>query len=430
MRSRVVITGLGPVTSIGIGKEAFWRGALEGRSGGRKLDWPESILATCASRVGAPVTGFDPVQFGIPPKDVEILDPATQFALAGTFLALADAGISISPGDPRRSRPAMRGVDPERVAVILGTGIGGITTTEESHGRWSATRNRSGIKRYSLPMLIPNAPAAQIAIRYGALGECKTITTACAAGAMAIGDAYRHLRDGEADVAISGGTEALLTGSAGYALMGFDLIRTLTTRNESAEHASRPWDRDRDGFLLGEGAGIVILERLDFARARGARIYAEVAAYDTNCDGYSMMKLAPDGARIASMLRAVIGKASQEPADVAYINAHGTSTIPNDRIETRVFHEVFGAHAASLAVSSTKSMTGHAVGASGAIEAIATTLTIAESVIPPTINLEHPDPECDLDYVPLRARPARCPFALTTSYGFGGHNAALALRRL
>lgn len=429
MNSRVVITGVGPITSIGIGRSAFWQGAVAGKSGGRTLDWPAEVLRTCGSRVGAPVTGFDPRLFGVPEKDLEILDPATRFALAGTYLALADAGFTTAPVDPRKGRARIEQVESARIAVVLGTGIGGVTTTEASHARWASTFDRAGIKRYSLPMLMPNASAAQVAIRFGIAGECKTVATACAAGTMAIGDAFRLLRANEADVAIAGGTEALLTESAGYALMGFDLLRTLTTRNESAEHASRPWDRDRDGFLLGEGAGILVLERMDFAKARGGRIYAEIAAYETNCDAYSIMMLEPDGRRIADMIRAVVRKADQEPADVAYINAHGTSTIPNDRIETKVFHEVFQAHAGSLRVSSTKSMTGHAVGASGAIEAIATALALATGVIPPTINLDNPDPECDLDYIPKRPREARVDLALSTSYGFGGHNAALALRR-
>ena len=430
MGSRVVITGVGPVTSIGIGKKEFWEGSLGGRSGARRLDWPGHILATCGSRIGAPVTGFDPVTFGVPAKDLEILDPASRFALAGTYLALADASLTTAALDVKKGRLRIEQADPERCAVVLGTGIGGITTTETSHARWSATYDRAGIKRYSLPMLMPNAASAQIAIHYGVRGECKTVATACAAGTMALGEAFRLLRDDEADLVIAGGSEALLSGSAGYALMGFDLLRTLSTRNDDPERASRPWDSGRDGMVLGEGAGILILEKMDFARARGARIYAEIASYATNCDAYSIMVLEPSGHRIVDLVRSVIARSSQEPADVDYINAHGTSTIPNDRIETRVFHEVFGAHAGSLKISSTKSMTGHAVGASGGIEAIATALAIFEGVIPPTINYDRPDPECDLDYVPNLPRREGPELALSTSYGFGGHNAALSFRRV
>jgi 3-oxoacyl-[acyl-carrier-protein] synthase II len=374
--------------------------------------------------------GFDPARFGVPEKDVDILDPATRFALAGTHLALEDAGLATNPVDRKKGRARIADIDPARIAIVLGTGIGGVTTTEMSHAQWSSTYDRAGIKRYSLPMLMPNAASAQVAIRFGATGECKTVATACAAGTMAIGDAFRLLRAGEADIAISGGTEALLTDSSGYGLMGFDLLRTLTSRNDSPLTASRPWDRDRDGFLLGEGAGIVILERMEHAKARGARIYAEIAAYATNCDAYSIMMLEPDGQRICALVRDVLRKAEQAPHDVDYINAHGTSTIPGDRIETKVFHDVFGGHAGSLRISSTKSMTGHAVGASGGIEAIATALAVQTGVLPPTINLDHPDPECDLDYVANRARDSRCGLALSTSYGFGGHNAALAFRRI
>jgi 3-oxoacyl-[acyl-carrier-protein] synthase II len=279
-------------------------------------------------------------------------------------------------------------------------------------------------------MLIPNAPAAQIAIRYGAEGECKAVTTACAAGTMATGDAWRLLAAGEADVVITGGTEALLTASRGYPLMGFDLLRTLTTRNDAPEKASRPWDRDRDGFLLGEGACVLILERMDFAKARGAKLYAEVAGYATNCDAFSIMMLEPEGRKIADLMRALLARTGHGPEDIDYINAHGTSTIPNDRLETKVIKEVFGARAAGIAISSTKSLTGHAIGASGAIEAAATAMTIATGVIHPTINLDHPDPECDLDYVPHRARRSAVRAAMSTSYGFGGHNGALLLRKI
>ena len=431
MTSPVVITGLGPVTSIGIGRSAFWEGSLAGRSGGTRLEWPEKILATIGSRIGAPVKGFDPLAHGISAKDLDILDPASQFALAGAQLALVDAGLTVTLVDRKKGRSRVEGVDPARLAVVLGTGIGGITTTEESHTNWTTSFDRARCKRYSLPMLIPNAPAAQLAIRFGAEGECKTVTTACASGTMAIGDAYRLLRDGEADVVLTGGTEALLTQSEGYPLIGFDLLRTLTTRNDDPQRASRPFDRDRDGFLLGEGACVLVLERTEFARARRApRIYCEIAGYESNCDAYSLMMLDAEGRRIADMLRGVLRKSGLSTRDVRYLNAHGTSTIPNDRLETRVFREVFGADAGSLAVSSTKSMTGHAVGASGGIEAAATALALHSGILPPTINLENPDPECDLDYVPNRAREVRVDAAVSVSYGFGGHNAALALRRV
>ncbi len=319
-------------------------------------------------------------------------------------LALEDADLSVSVVDRKKGRTRIDQVDPSRLAVVLGTGIGGVSTIETSHRNWTTTYDRGRCKRYSLPMLIPNAPAAQIAIRYGAEGECKAVTTACAAGTMATGDAWRLLAAGDADVVITGGTEALLTGSRGYPLMGFDLLRTLTTRNDAPQKASRPWDRERDGFLLGEGACVLILERMDFAKARGAKVYAEVAGYATNCDAFSIMMLEPEGRKIADLMRALLARTGHAPGDIDYINAHGTSTIPNDRLETKVIKEVFGARAAGIAISSTKSLTGHAIGASGAIEAAATAMTIATGVIHPTINLDNPDPECDLDYVPHRAR--------------------------
>ena len=428
--NQVAITGIGPVTSIGIGRSAFWEAATAGRSGAKALDWPADILATLTSRIGAPLAGFDPTRYGVPAKDLEILDPASQFALAAVHLALEDAGLTMSVVDRKKGRTRIDQVEPSRLAVVLGTGIGGVSTIETSHRNWTTTYDRGRCKRYSLPMLIPNAPAAQIAIRYGAEGECKAVTTACAAGTMATGDAWRLLAAGDADVVITGGTEALLTGSCGYPLMGFDLLRTLTTRNDAPEKASRPWDRDRDGFLLGEGACVLILERMEFAKARGARIHAEVAAYATNCDAFSIMMLEPEGRKIADLMRDLLARAGHSPEDIDYINAHGTSTIPNDRLETKVIKEVFGARASRLAISSTKSLTGHAIGASGAIEAAATAMTLATGVIHPTINLDNPDPECDLDYVPNRSRRADVRAALSTSYGFGGHNGALLLRKV
>ena len=422
---RVVITGLGLVTSIGIGRERFWEASLAGRSGGRALDFPWLVPGPrFSTRFGAPVTGFCAADHEIAPREADLLDLGSQFAIAGSLMALRDAGFTLPAGGARGRGYRVGGVETERLAVILGTGIGGLQTIEESHRRWVESPDAQ-LRRYFLPMLIPNAPAAQVAIRFEAKGECKTITTACAAGTMATGDAFRAIRAGDCDVAITGGTDAILSDRDGYGLKGFDLLGAMSTRNEDPARASRPFDKTRDGFVLSEGAGILILEREDFARSRGARIYAEVLGYGTNCDAYHILMPDPEARSIVRLLTEVLRRAGVDPKDVGYINAHGTATPANDRVETIAIKRAFGSHAYDLLVSSTKSMTGHAIGAAGGIEAAATALSLHSGMVPPTINYEAPDPECDLNYVPNRAveRPVRV--ALSNSFGFGGHNAAL-----
>lgn len=428
MPDRVVITGVGVVSSIGIGKEDFWKNCLEGKSGGKKIDYPWMLEDSFYTRIGAPVNNFDPLKYNILNKEVNVLDSVTMFALASAYMSLQDSGFETRLCNPKKGFNETIGVDPERLVVSVGSGIGGLTTTEMSHDHWVRTRTKTR-QRYALPMLIPNAPAAQVAIKYQAKAECKAISTACAAGTMAIGDAYRILQDRKADIAISGGAEAVLTDFDGYGLQGFDLLRTMSTRNDDPEHASRPFDKERDGFVLSEGSAMLILERLDFAKARGARIYAEIAGYEANCDAYSMMMLEPDATQIIRLMKNIIHKNGVSPDEIDYINAHGTSTIPNDKIETYAIKQVFGKRAYDLFITSTKSMTGHAVAASGGIEAAATALAIYHKIIPPTINLEIPDPECDLNYVPGAPIEKEIKAALSNSFGFGGHNASLLLKK-
>jgi 3-oxoacyl-[acyl-carrier-protein] synthase II len=344
-------------------------------------------------------------------------------------MAIRDAGLEPELVDPKRKLRVVRGLDADRFAAVIGTGIGGIATIEESHGTWTRGRSRKGTKRYWLPMLIPNAVAAQVAIRFQARAECKAVVTACAAGTMAIGDAWRLIRDGEADAALTGGTEALLEGPDGYGLMGFDLLRVMSKRNGEPERASRPFDRDRDGFILSEGAGILFLEERERALARGARIYAEMAGYATNCDAYHIVMLEPEARQIVRLMEGLLRSTGTRPEDVDYINAHGTSTVANDRAETAAIRRVFGRHADDLLVSATKSMTGHGIAASGGIEAAATALAVHHGVVPPTINLDNPDPECDLNCCPWKPVRRDVRVALSNSYGFGGHNASILLRR-
>jgi 3-oxoacyl-[acyl-carrier-protein] synthase II len=430
---RVVVTGLGPITSIGTGREGFWRASLEGRSGGIRLTQPWSVSPRFQTLIGAPVRDFDPAHHGISPREADLLDRVSQFAIAGARLALEDAGFTLTPGGGGRGRGlTVEGVDPGRLCTILGTGIGGLHTIEVSHRRWAENPDRS-FGRYTLPMLIPNAPPAQVAIRFGARGECKAVATACASGTMSTGDAFRALRAGDADVAVTGGVDAVISDDDGWGMKGFDLLHAMSTRNDEPASASRPFDRERDGFLLSEGAGVVVLEREEHARARGARIYAEVLSYAANCDAWHIVMLDPSADTLVALLEQAVAGSGLSPREIGYVNAHGTSTQANDKAETTAIHRAFGAHAGSMLVSATKSMTGHAIGASGGIELAATALALHHQIVPPTINYRVPDPDCDLDCVPNRPRvvPAGQPLnaAITTSYGFGGHNAALVLAR-
>ena len=418
----VVITGLGPITSIGCGVAAFWDGIRRGASGVRRLEFPWFRSRGFRSRLGAPVDDPDPAALGLSPREADLLDPASRFALAAAALALEDAGFS------PRSSEALESVDADRVGVVLGTGIGGLCTLEESHRAWVLGERFSGTLRYALPMLIPNALPAQVAIRFGFRGENKTVSTACAAGTMAIGDAYRLVRDGVLDVALAGGVEKTLSDVDGYGLLGFDLLRTLSTRNDEPERASRPFDADRDGFVLGEGAGLLVLEREEHARARGARAYARIAGYAATCDAHSMMQPEPGGGQIVRAMRAALADADLAPGDVGYVNAHGTATRRNDPQEAEAIHRVFGRKSADVLVNSTKAMTGHAIGAAGGIEAITTALSLARGLVHRCVNLDRPDPACDLN-LPRENRDVSPLAAMSNSFAFGGHNACLVLVR-
>jgi len=414
MPKRVAITGLGVISSIGIGKEEFWKNVLAGVSGTVRLDFDWMDPAKFNSHIGAPVRGFDVNNYNIPPKDIPILDLVTQFSLAAVDMALSDAGLQARLVNPKRGFHEVQGYPPERICVSVGTGIGGLVTLVSSHSIWLGFKESKILKRYSLPMLIPNAPSAHIAIKYQAKGECRALATACSAGTMAIGDAYRIIKAGDADMAIAGGVDAFLSDEYGYGFKGFDLLNTLSTRNDDPQRASRPFDRDRDGFVLSEGAGLVILEELGCARGRGAHIYAELAGYDANCDAFSILQMDPSFSQIARVMKSAVQGAGVGVEDVDYINAHGTSTLLNDKLETRAVKEVFGERAYDLLISSIKSMTGHAIGASGSIECISTALTVDQGLVPPTIK--------------YTVREVRV--ALTNSFAFGGHNSCLVLKKV
>ncbi len=423
---RVVITGIGVVSPIGLDRDSFWRNCLEGRSGVVRLETPWVTETGLSTQIAAPVRGFDPVEAGIPSKQIPLLDRVSWFALAAAREALEDADFEMAPGPGRGETVAVTGVDPMRLATVIGTGIGGITTVESSHGAWRETRSKNAVKRYSLPMLIPNAPAGQVAIRFGAKGECKAICTACAAGTMAIGDACRLIRAGEADVVLAGGSEGFAEDEDAYGLMGFERLRTMSTRNDQPARASRPFDLERDGFVLGEGAAVLVLEREGHARARGTAPYGAVAGYASNCDAGSMMQLDETGETILALVRAALRSAGLDAADVRHVSAHGTSTILNDKTEAKALRLLLGGRCHDVPVTALKSMTGHAIAGSGPLETAACALSIREGMLTPTINYDFPDPECDLDVV-SRPRHARPEVVLKLSYGFGGHNACLIL---
>lgn len=410
MRRRVVITGMGVISPIGNTIEQFWHNLINGVSGiGRITSFDTTEYTT---HIAGEVKDFDPEKY-IDKKEAKRMDRFAQFAVAATKMALEQARLDI------------RDTNPERVGVYIGSGIGGLATFEENY----KTLLEKGPRRVSpflIPMMIANMGSGIVSITFGAKGPNSSPISACATGTHAVGDATEIIRRGKADVMIAGGSEATIRP---LALAGFGNMKALSTRNDEPTKASRPFDRDRDGFVMSEGAGILILEELEHAVRRGAKIFAEVAGYGMSGDAYHLTAPAPEGEGAARAMMEAILDAGLKPEDVDYINAHGTSTDYNDKFETLAIKRVFGDHAYRLAVSSTKSMTGHMLGAAGGVEAIATALTISEGIIPPTINYENPDPDCDLDYVPNVARRAKVDVAISNSLGFGGHNASILLRR-
>ncbi len=415
MSRRVVITGLGAVTPLGNSVADTWRGICAGQSGIGSIT--RFDCAGFKTRIAGELKNFDPLDF-VDKKEQRHLDDFIVYALAAAEMAMADAGLVI--GGAGRGQ-----ISGERAGVVIGSGIGGLSTLErEKETLLEAGPGR--ISPFTIPAILPNLGAGHVSIRFGAQGPIGCPVTACAAGTNAIGDAARVIRRGEADAMIAGGTEAAVTP---LALSGFNAMRALSVNNEHPEQASRPFDRDRDGFVLGEGCGLVILEELSAALDRGARIYAEVAGYGCTGDAFHMAAPPPGGEGAARCMRAALEDASLSPADVDYINAHGTATVVNDRCETEAIKTVFGAHARMLAVSSTKSMTGHLLGAAGGVEAIIAALAVYEGLLPPTANLDHPDDQCDLDYVPHRPRRRDIRVALSNTFGFGGVNAVLAFKK-
>jgi 3-oxoacyl-[acyl-carrier-protein] synthase II len=407
---RVVVTGVGLLSPVGIGTEATWRGVLVGQSGIRRITSFDTTGFSC--RIAGEVQGFQPSQY-IEKKEIKKMGRFIQFAIAATDCALSSAGLHVAPEQA------------ERTGVYIGSGIGGFEVIEREH----QTLLEHGPRRISpffIPATIVNLASGYVSIRTGAKGPNSATATACTTSAHSIGDSFKIIQREDADVMICGGTEACITPMG---IGGFAAMRALSTRNEEPERASRPWDLDRDGFVVGEGSGILILEALENARARGARVLAEIVGYGMSADAFHVTAPPPDGEGAVRVMRNALKDAGIEANQIQYINAHGTSTDVGDRAETAAIKRGFGDHAYKLAVSSTKSMTGHLLGGAGGLEAGLTVLAIRDQVAPPTINYETPDPECDLDYVPNKARPMNIEYALSNSFGFGGTNGALIFKR-
>ncbi len=410
MKKRVVVTGMGAITPIGIGKDEYWQALLAGKPGiTRVTRFDPSDYAT---QIAGEVKNFDPGNY-MDKKEARRMDRFTQFALAGAKLAIEDSGLNLEAEDL------------DRIGTIIGTGIGGMETLHDQY-KVLFEKGPNRISPFFVPMMIANMASGQTSISFGLRGPCMCVVTACATATNSIGEAFRIIQHGDADVMVTGGTEATISPAA---MAGFCSMKALSSRNDEPAKASRPFEKDRDGFVMGEGSGVVVIESLEHAQARGARIYAELVGYGTNADAFHITAPAPEGVQQAKCMELAIKDAGVAPSVVDYINAHGTSTPLNDKNETQAIKTLFGAHAYKLSISSTKSMTGHLLGAAGGIELIAAALSCQNDIIHPTINYETPDPDLDLDYVPNTAKKKVVNYALSNSFGFGGHNATLLVKK-
>ncbi len=408
--SRVVVTGIGAITPIGNNKDDFWQALIQGKSGVDKITTFDPHQFD--SRIAGEVKNYDP-KLTIPVKESRRMEKFAQFAVTTAKEAFADSGIDMTKEDPFE------------VGVLVGSGIGSLRIIEETHSIY-LTKGPEKFSPFMIPLLIINMASGWISILLGLKGPNLAVVTACASGTHAIGEATRMIQHGQAKVMVAGGTESCITP---LGIGGFCALKALSKRNDDPKAASRPFDKTRDGFVMGEGAGIVVLEELEHAKTRGARIYGEVAGYSLNGDAFHMTAPRPDGEGATHCMSLALKDAGMKPEDISYINAHGTSTELNDKIETMAIKKVFKDHAKKVPVSSTKSMTGHTLGAAGGIEFVACCLSLRDQVLHPTINLTHPDPECDLDYIPGEARKAKVEACLSNSLGFGGHNTSIIVKR-
>lgn len=411
MKKRVVVTGLGIISPVGNDILSFWDSLKNGKNGvGPITSFDASAFD---SRIAAEVKNFDPTHYGISVKDIKRTAKFVQYAVAAAKQAVESSGLVLDKEDR------------DRIGVIIGSGIGSLHTIEEEH-KVFLSKGPSRLSPFLIPMLIVNEASGLVAIIHGLRGPNSCVATACASGSHAIGEAYRTILYGDSDVMITGGTESCIVPTA---VGGFCALRALSTRNDEPKKASRPFDRDRDGFVMAEGSGLVVLESLEHAQKRGANILAEIVGFGMTCDAYHITAPDPDGQGAASAMSVALKDAQMKPEEIDYINAHGTSTKLNDKIETLSMKKAFGEHSKKVMVSSTKSVTGHLLGAAGGVEFVACCMAIKDGVVPPTINYEHPDPDCDLDYVPNTARKVNVNACMSNSLGFGGHNASLIVKK-
>lgn len=411
IEKRVVVTGLGVISPVGCGVPSFWNSMREGKGGIGPITTFD--VSKFDSRIAGEVKDFDAAVYGMTTKDVKRMERFVQFAVASVGESLKDSGLDLEKEDRTR------------IGVLIGSGIGSLHVMEEQYNIY-LEKGPSRLSPFLIPMLIVNEASGQVAINFGLKGPNSCVTTACASGSHSIGEAFEIIKRADADVMVAGGTESCVTT---LGIGGFCALRALSTRNNEPERASRPFDNERDGFVMGEGCGVVVLEELERARKRRAHIYAEMVGYGMSCDAYHITAPDPEGDGAARAMTLALKDAGLNPEDIDYINAHGTSTKLNDKIETVAIKKAFGSYAKKVMVSSIKSMTGHLLGAAGGVEFVACCLVLKDNIVPPTINYEYPDPDCDLDYVPNTARKSKVDVCLSNSLGFGGHNATLIVRK-
>jgi len=424
-RKRVVVTGVGPVTPVGIGKEPYWESLVHGKTAFKRILFPDRDMSQYRCQIGAPLETFDLFQYIPRTKRSKHIGRTSQFAIAGTYLALKDAGFELEINHEDKGKYQLRGVDSFQIGVILGGGVEAMDLMEHYHERFLSKGPR-GISPFALPNIYLSAITSHITEFFTLRGTSFAISTACASATHAMISSFLQIQGGQEDLMVTGGTDACITP---YVFGGFDVLRAMSTRNDEPHKASRPFDRERDGFVMGEGSGVLVLEELKHALRRGAHIYGEVIGFGMTADAYHLTEPDPDGKALSKAIRGALQIGGVGPEEVDYINPHGTSTPLNDKGETKVIKDVFGKEAYQIPVSSTKSITGHLMGAAGGIEAISVLLSIETGIIHPTLNYEFPDPDCDLDYVPNKARKKDVRIGLSVSAGFGGVNSAILLKR-
>ena len=432
-KKRVVITGVGPITPVGTGKEAYWKSLTEGKSSFRGVSFPGKDMGQYRCQIGAPIEGFDLSHFVERSKLSKHLGRTSQFAIAATWLALKDAGIELNRNDVEKEGLAKhtgvyhpKDLDSYQIGVILGVGVEAMDLLEHFHERF-LFRGPKGISPFALPNIYLSAITSHVAQYFWIRGTSYAVSTACASATHAMINSFLQIQGGGEDIMVTGGADACITP---YVFGGFDVLRAMSSRNNDPQKASRPFDRERDGFVMGEGSGVLVFEELDHAKKRGAHIYGEVIGWGMTADAYHLTDPDPDGKALGKAVKDAIEMAGIQPEEIDYINPHGTSTLLNDRVETRMIKDVFGKQAYHIPISSTKSITGHLLGAAGGVEAISVLLAIEKGIIHPTLNHEFPDPECDLDYVPNHARKKEVKLGLSISAGFGGVNSAILIRKL